>query len=358
MGAMRNGDLLVHHHYDSFSSSVERFVEQAVNDPQVLAIKQTVYRTSDDSTMVPALIRAAERGKQAVCLVELQARFDELTNIHWAKALEQAGVHVVYGHPAMKTHAKCVLVVRREGDGVRNYVHIGTGNYHSATARLYTDFGLFTTDEAIGADVAELFYYLTGFGRPSGYRKVLVAPSYLRTAILEEIDQAVAAHSPESPSRIAIKINALVDRACIDALYLASGAGVRIDLNVRGICCLRPGLNGLSENIRVVSVVGRLLEHSRVYSFSYGGAQKVYISSADLMPRNLDNRVELAVPIEDPVLREQVMETVELCLADNHNAWDLGSDGIWVRRHPGPDEMVINAQEILMRRHTAHAAEA
>ena len=188
IGAMRKGDLLVHHPYDSFSSSVERFVEQAVNDPQVLAIKQTVYRTSDDSTLVPALIRAAERGKQAVCLVELQARFDELTNIHWAKALEQAGVHVVYGHPAMKTHAKCVLVVRREGDGVRNYVHIGTGNYHSATARLYTDFGLFTTDEAIGADVAELFNFLTGFGRPSGYRKVLVAPSYLRKAILGEID--------------------------------------------------------------------------------------------------------------------------------------------------------------------------
>ncbi|MGA2006019.1 MAG: polyphosphate kinase 1 [Solirubrobacteraceae bacterium] len=358
MGAMRTGDLLVHHPYDSFSSSVERFVEQAVNDPQVLAIKQTVYRTSDDSTMVPALIRAAERGKQAVCLVELQARFDELTNIHWAKALEQAGVHVVYGHPAMKTHAKCVLVVRREGDGVRNYVHIGTGNYHSATARLYTDFGLFTTDEAIGADVAELFNFLTGFGRPSGYRKVLVAPSYLRKAILGEIEQAVAAHSPDSPSRIAIKINALVDRACIEALYGASAAGVAVDLNVRGICCLRPGLAGVSENIRVVSVVGRLLEHSRVYSFTYGGTQKIYISSADLMPRNLDNRVELAVPIEDPALRAQVMETVELCLSDNHNAWDLGADGIWVRRHPAEGEKLINAQELLMRRHAASAAEA
>jgi polyphosphate kinase len=358
LGAMRKGDLLVHHPYDSFSSSVERFVEQAVNDPQVLAIKQTVYRTSDDSTLVPALIRAAERGKQAVCLVELQARFDELTNIHWAKALEQAGVHVVYGHPAMKTHAKCVLVVRREGDGVRNYVHIGTGNYHSATARLYTDFGLFTTDEAIGADVAELFNFLTGFGRPSGYRKVLVAPSYLRKAILGEIDHAVAAHSPDSPSRIAIKINALVDRPCIDALYAASAAGVRIDLNVRGICCLRPGLAGLSENIRVVSVVGRLLEHSRVYSFNYGGSAKIYISSADLMPRNLDNRVELAVPIEDPALRAEVMETVELCLADNHNAWDLGTDGVWVRRHPGPDEKVINAQETLMRRHAEHLRDA
>jgi polyphosphate kinase len=358
MGAMREGDLLVHHPYDSFASTVESFVEQAVNDPQVLAIKQTVYRTSDDSTMVPALIRAAERGKQAVCLVELQARFDERTNIHWAKALEQAGVHVVYGHPALKTHAKCVLVVRREGDGVRNYVHVGTGNYNSATARLYTDFGLFTTDDAIGSDVAELFNYLTGFGRPSGYRKVLVAPSYLRNAILGDIADAVAAHSPASPSRIVIKINALVDRACIDALYLASRAGVRVDLNVRGICCLRPGVPGLSENIRVVSVVGRLLEHSRVYAFDFGGAKKVYISSADLMPRNLNNRVELAVPIEDPALRDEVTDVVDLCLADNHNAWDLGSGGVWERRRPAPGEQVINAQEELMRRHSSAAAAA
>jgi polyphosphate kinase len=358
MGAMRDGDLLVHHPYDSFASSVEAFVEQAVNDPQVLAIKQTVYRTSDDSTLVPALIRAAERGKQAVCLVELQARFDERTNIHWAKALEQAGVHVVYGHPAMKTHAKCVLVVRREGDGVRNYVHIGTGNYHSATARLYTDFGLFTTDEAIGSDVAELFNYLTGFGRPSGYRKVLVAPWYLRNAILGEIADAVAAHSPTTPARIGLKINALVDRACIDALYLASRAGVRVDLNVRGICCLRPGVPGLSENIRVVSVVGRFLEHSRIYAFAHGRTEKVYISSADLMPRNLNNRVELAVPIEDEALREQVLEVLELCLADNHNAWELGGDGVWTRRRRAPGEQVLNAQEELMRRHSARAAAA
>jgi polyphosphate kinase len=236
-------------------------------------------------------------------------------------------------------------------------VHIGTGNYHSATARLYTDFGLFTTDEAIGSDVAELFNYLTGFGRPSGYRKVLVAPAYLRNAILGEIAGAIAAHSPASPSRITIKINSLVDRACIEALYLASRAGVRVDLNVRGICCLRPGLAGISENIRVVSVVGRYLEHSRVYAFEYGGAQKVYISSADLMPRNLDNRVELAVPIEHPALRAQVLEAVELCFADNHNAWDLGSDGIWRRRRAAASEQTINAQELLMHRHVSHAAE-
>ena len=358
MGAMREGDLLVHHPYDSFPSSVERFVEQAVNDPQVLAIKQTVYRTSDDSTLVPALIRAAEQGKQAVCLVELQARFDERTNIHWAKALEQAGAHVVYGHPAVKTHAKCVLVVRREGDGVRNYVHVGTGNYHSATARLYTDFGLFTTDEAIGADVAELFNFLTGFGRPTGYRKVLVAPSYLRKAILSDIARTVEAHSPASPSRIAIKVNALVDAECIAALYAASCAGVRVDLNVRGICCLRPGVPGLSEHVRVVSVVGRYLEHSRVYAFHRGGEWTAHISSADLMPRNLNNRVELAVPIEDPTLRAEVIEAVELCLADNHNAWDLGPDGAWTRRRAPSPEATIDAQEEMMRLHQLRAAEA
>jgi len=328
-----------------------------VADPQVLAIKQTVYRTSDDSPLVPALIRAAERGKQAVCLVELQARFDEQTNIQWAKALEEAGVHVVYGHPALKTHAKCVLVVRREGSGVRNYVHVGTGNYHSATARLYTDFGLFTTDDSIGSDVAELFNFLTGFARQRSYNKVLVAPSHLRNAILEEIDRTVAAHSPDSPSRILIKINALVDQACIDALYAASQAGVRVDLNVRGICCLRPGLPEVSETIRVVSVVGRFLEHSRVYAFERGGEQVVYISSADLMPRNLEHRVELAVPIEDPQLRAEVLETVELCLRDNHNAWQLDGNGHWTRLRQGDDEPSVNAQEELMRLHLLRAGE-
>ena len=297
MGAMREGDFLVHHPYVSFATSVERFVEQAVADPNVLAIKQTVYRTSDDSPMVPALIDATERGKQAVALVELQARFDERTNIQWAKALEEAGVHVVYGHPALKTHAKCVLVVRREGDGVRNYVHIGTGNYHSATARLYTDFGLFTTDEEIGADVTDIFNYLTGYGRPLNYRKVLIAPDYLRDGIIEQIERTIASHSPSSPARIAMKMNALVDGRCIRALYAASQAGVKVDLNVRGICCLRPGLPGISENIRVVSIVGRLLEHSRVYAFERGGEYTIYIASADLMPRNLDHRVELAVPV-------------------------------------------------------------
>ena len=358
MSAMRHGDVLVHHPYDSFGASVERFVEQAVTDPQVLAIKQTVYRTSDDSPLVPALIRAAERGKQAVCLVELQARFDEQTNIHWAKALEEAGVHVVYGHPALKTHAKCVLVVRREGDGVRNYVHIGTGNYHSTTARLYTDFGLFTTDEAIGSDVAELFNFLTGFARQSTYRKVLVAPTQLRNAILGEIEQTTAAHSPSAPARIMIKINALVDATCIDALYRASQAGVKVDLNVRGICCLRPGVPELSESIRVVSVVGRFLEHSRVYAFERDGEQKVYIGSADLMPRNLDHRVELATPIEDPALRAEVLETVELCLTDNHNAWHLDADGRWSRAQRQDAAHTINAQAELMRLHAMRGGES
>ncbi len=300
LGAMREGDLLVHHPYDSFATSVERFVQQAVADPNVLAIKQTVYRTSDDSPLVPALIDATERGKQAVALVELQARFDERMNIHWAKALEEAGVHVVYGQPALKTHAKCVLVVRREGNGVRNYVHIGTGNYHSATARLYTDFGLFTTDEQIGADVADMFNYLTGFGRQLHYRKVLIAPNHLRDGILEQIELTIDSHSAETPGRIAMKMNALVDGRCIRALYEASQAGVRVDLNVRGICCLRPGIPGISENIRVVSIVGRLLEHSRIFCFERDGEHTIYIGSADLMGRNLDHRVELATPIESP----------------------------------------------------------
>jgi polyphosphate kinase len=356
--AMREGDVLVHHPYDSFATSVERFVEQAVADPNVLAIKQTVYRTSDDSPLVPDLIEASERGKQAVALVELTARFDERMNIHWAKALEEAGVHVVYGQPALKTHAKCVLVVRREGDGVRNYVHVGTGNYHSATARLYTDFGLFTIDEDIGADVADMFNNLTGYGRPLRNRKVLIAPAHLREGLIAEIDATVVAHSPASPGRIAMKMNALVDGHCIRALYRASCAGVRVDLNVRGICCLRPGVAGVSENIRVVSVVGRLLEHSRVYTFERGGERTVYIASADLMPRNLDHRVELAAPIDSAELRAELMDTLERAFADNQSSWELHADGVWRRQSPGPGERPRNMQLELMELHTRRAAEA
>ena len=332
MAAMREGDILVHHPYDSFSTSVERLVEEAVADPDVLAIKQTVYRTSDDSPLVPALIRAAERGKQAVCLVELKARFDERANITWARALEEAGVHVVYGLPSLKTHAKCILIIRREGDGVRNYVHVGTGNYHPNTARLYTDFGLLTCDERIGADVADMFNFLTGFGRPRRYRQVLIAPAHLRDGILAEIERTIEAHREGRHARIAMKMNSLVDRRCIRALYEASQAGVPVDLNIRGICCLRPGVPGVSENIRVVSIVGRFLEHSRIYAFERGDTRTVYIGSADLMPRNLDTRVELLAPVRDDALRADLLDTLERCFADNTNAWELGQDGTWTRR--------------------------
>jgi polyphosphate kinase len=353
---IRAGDVLVHHPYDSFTTSVERFVEQAANDPKVLAIKMTVYRTSDETPLVPALIRAIERGKQAVCLVEVKARGDERANIQWARSMEEAGVHVVYGHPALKTHAKCLLVVRREGDGSRHYVHIGTGNYHPTTARLYTDFGLFTCDEQIGADVADMFNFLTGYARPRRYRRVLVAPNFLRDAMIAEIERTVAAHEEGKSARIAIKMNSLVDRRCIRALYRASQAGVRIDLNIRGICCLVPGVPGVSETVKVNSVVGRFLEHSRIYAFERDGETKVYIGSADLMPRNLDTRVELLTPVDDPSLRDDLLDTLERSLADDASSWDLGFDNLWRRRTPeGPEPRSV--QRELMLGHQARAAE-
>ncbi len=355
---IRDGDVLVHHPYDSFSTSVERFVQQAVADPDVLAIKMTLYRTSDDTPLVPALIQATERGKQAVALVELKARFDERTNITWASKLEAAGVHVVYGHPSLKTHAKSILVVRREGDGVRHYVHIGTGNYHPANARLYTDFGLFTCDEAITTDVADMFNFLTGYARPRRYRKVLLAPAHLRDGIIEEIHKTIAAHENGKPARIALKMNSLVDSRCIRALYEASQAGVRVDLNIRGICCLVPGVPGVSENIRVTSVVGRFLEHSRIFAFERNGSTCVYIGSADLMPRNLDTRVELVAPVEDPVLRDDLLDTLERCFADETNSWDLRSDRTWVRRaHDADSPEVRSVHRELMLGHAARAKE-
>jgi polyphosphate kinase len=357
MAAMRRGDVLVHHPYDSFSTSVERLVQEAVSDPQVLAIKMTVYRTSDDTPLVPALIRASERGKQAVCLVELKARFDERANITWARALEEAGVHVVYGLPSLKTHTKCVLIVRREGEGVRHYVHVGTGNYHPKTARLYTDFGLLTCDDRIGADVADMFNFLTGFGRPRRYREVLVAPAHLRDGILAEIERTVAAHQEGRRARIMLKMNSLVDRRCIMALYRASQAGVPVEINVRGICCLKPGVPGVSDNIRVTSVVGRFLEHSRIYAFERDEDCTVYIGSADLMPRNLDTRVELLAPVRDSALRADLVDTLERCLADDTNAWELGPEGDWTRRQPmGPEPRSV--QRELMTGHAARAAEA
>jgi polyphosphate kinase len=353
-GAIRQGDILVHHPYDSFAGSVERFVRQAVEDPNVLAIKQTVYRTSADSPLVPALIEASERGKQAVCLVELKARFDESANIRWARALEEAGVHVVYGIPGLKTHVKCILVARREGDGVRNYVHIGTGNYNPKTARVYSDFGLFTTNSEIGEDIAEMFNYLTGYARPSGYREVWVAPFNLKEGIVGEIERMIEAHSPEHPSRIRMKMNSLLDPPCIQALYRASQAGVEVDLNIRGICALRPGVQRISENIRVVSIVGRFLEHSRIYSFERPEETRLYIGSADLMPRNLYNRVELVTPVHDEANREQLTDALDRAFADNTGAWELGADGVWSRRTVNGDEP-RSVQAELLELHTKRA---
>jgi polyphosphate kinase len=350
--AMRSGNLLVHYPYYSFSTSVERFVKQAVEDPNVLAIKMTVYRTSDDSALVPSLIEAAEKGKQAVCLVELKARFDERQNIHWSRALEEVGAHVVHGIPGLKTHAKAILVVRRERGGVRHYVMIGTGNFHAKNARLYEDFGLFTTDPEIGQEVANLFNTLTGYGHPERQRKVLVAPAWMREPLIEEIERTAAAFEEGKDARIVMKMNSLVDEKIIEALYRASQTGVPIDLNVRGICCLIPGIEGVSESINVVSVVGRFLEHSRIYSFHREDEHVYYIGSADLMPRNLDTRVELLAPVEDPELRAELDDTLERCLADDTFAWTLDAEGHWNRR-AGRTRAVHRE---LMERATAQAA--
>jgi polyphosphate kinase len=299
---------------------------------------------------VPGLIEATERGKQAVCMVELKARFDESANIRWAKSLEEAGVHVVYGIPGMKTHVKCVLVARREGDGVRNYVHIGTGNYNAKTARIYTDVGLFTADPEIGADIAEMFNYLTGYARPKEYRKLLVAPFNLKEGIVSEIERTIEAHTADRPGRIRMKMNALLDPPCIRALYRASQAGVEVDLNVRGICALRPGVPGVSENIRVVSVVGRFLEHSRIYAFERGDERRIYTGSADLMPRNLYNRVELLTPIEAIEPQQQLLDVLDRAFADDTSSWELGSDGSWARLSPSGSEP-RNLQRELLQRH-------
>jgi polyphosphate kinase len=330
--AMRAGDVLVHYPYQSFSSSAERLVKQAVDDPNVLAIKMTVYRTSDDSALVPSLIAAAEKGKQAVCLVELKARFDERQNIHWSRALEEAGAHVVHGIPGLKTHAKAILIVRRERGSVRHYVMIGTGNFHAKNARLYEDFGFFTADPEIGEEVAYLFNTLTGYGHPAPQRKTLVAPTWLRKPLIEQIESTARAHQAGQPARITMKMNSLVDRRIIEALYRASAVGVPIQLNVRGICCLLPGIPGVSETIEVTSVVGRFLEHSRIYSFHRGDEHIYYIGSADLMPRNLDTRVELLTPIERPELQAELQDTLDRCLRDDTYSWTLSADGSWTRR--------------------------
>jgi polyphosphate kinase len=352
--AMREGDVLVHYPYQSFATSAERFVRQAAEDPAVLAIKMTVYRTSDDSALVPSLIEAAEKGKQAVCMVELKARFDERQNIHWSRVLEEVGAHVVHGIPGLKTHAKAILVVRRERRGIRHYVMIGTGNFHAKNARLYEDFGLFTTDPEIGEEVASLFNTITGYGHPEPQRRILVAPTWMRRPLIDEIDATIEAHRAGEDARIVMKVNALVDPECIEALYRASQAGVPIELNVRGICCLVPGVPGVSETINVVSVVGRFLEHSRVYAFYRGGLQTVYIGSADLMPRNLDTRVELLAPVCEPELRAEIEDTLERCLADDTFAWTLDRHGRWTRRTGG----TRCAHRELMERAVAQATAA
>jgi polyphosphate kinase len=339
---LRAADVLVHHPYDSFSTSVEMFVEQAARDPSVLAIKQTLYRTSVESPIIRALIRAADSGKQVVALVELKARFDERANITWARALEQAGVHVVYGVVGLKTHAKTCLVVRRESSGIRRYTHIGTGNYNPFTARLYEDLGLLTADANIGADLTDLFNLLTGYSRQREYRKLLVAPVTLRQRLTELILRE--AEAPDGTIRL--KMNSLVDPDTIDALYQASQAGASIDLVVRGICCLRPGVPGLSDNIRVRSIVGRFLEHSRIFRFgSRARGFDYYLGSADLMPRNLDRRVEALAPVIDDRLRARLDEIFDVNLSDDTLAWELEGDGSWVKV---PTHRGLNTQERLM----------
>ncbi|HJU73152.1 MAG TPA: polyphosphate kinase 1 [Gemmatimonadaceae bacterium] len=333
--SIRERDILVHHPYESFGASVERFFETAAQDDHVMAIKLTLYRTSGDTAIVRALTEAAQRGKQVAVLVELQARFDEVNNITWARTLENFGVHVAYGLPGLKTHAKVALVVRREADGIRRYVHIGTGNYNSKTARTYTDFGLFTCKPDIGNDVSELFNLLTGFSRQKTYRRLLVAPANMRDRFLSLIRREAEHARAGQPARIIAKVNALVDAEIIAALYDASRAGVEIDLIVRGICCLRPGVEGVSERIRVISIVGRFLEHSRLMYFANGGQGEYYIGSADWMPRNLDRRVEAVVPVEDAAQHERLRTLVETYLTDNRQAWDLNADGHYTQRQPG-----------------------
>jgi polyphosphate kinase len=345
---IREGDFLVHHPYQSFTTTVQRFIEEAAVDPQVLAIKQTLYRTSGDSPIVHALIRAAENGKQVAVLVELKARFDEANNILWAKKLENAGVHVVYGFKDLKTHTKTALVVRQEGDRLVRYVHIGTGNYNPKTARFYSDLGIFSCCDDLGADLTDLFNYLTGYSRQTEYRKLLVAPVNMREKFLHLIQREIDHQKQGYPSYIIAKMNSLVDPEIISALYEASQVGVNIDLIIRGMCCIRPKVKGLSDRIRVISVIGRFLEHSRIFYFSNGGEEQIYIGSADWMPRNLDARVEVITPVEDPSLVKELKQILEIVLADNRQAWDLKSDGTYTQRVPKDDEPEMSSQKHFM----------
>ena len=347
--ALREEDALVHHPYDSFSTSVQRFIEQAAADKHVLAIKQTLYRTSGDSPIVDALIDAAEAGKQVVALVELKARFDEQANINWAQVLEKAGVHVVYGLVGLKTHCKTALVVRQEGSTIRRYYHIGTGNYNPKTARLYEDIGLLTTDPAIGADLTDLFNVLTGYSRQSKYRNLLVAPHGVRKGILERIEKEIARAHQGKPCGVRIKVNSIVDEQVIDALYRASQAGVPVSVVVRGICGLKPGLPGLSEGIHVRSILGRFLEHSRIFHFV--GEDEYWLGSADMMHRNLDRRVEALVKVKHHKLKAQLGDILDSALDPATRCWVLYADGRWM---PSPSDgtQVRDHQVELMRRHS------
>jgi polyphosphate kinase len=346
---IKEKDILVHHPFDSFGASVEQFITAAALDDNVLAIKMTLYRTTGDTAIVRALTEAAERGKQVVVLIELQARFDEANNITFARTLESFGVHVAYGLAGLKTHTKTTLVVRREGDGIRRYAHIGSGNYNSKTARIYTDIGLFTSSPSMGADLSDLFNALTGFSRQRLYRKLLVAPGDMRQRFRELIDRETEHARQGKGGRIIAKMNALVDGDTIEALYQASQAGVEIDLIVRGICCLRPGVPGVSEHIRVISIIGRFLEHSRVFYFANAGEEEYYFGSADWMPRNFDRRVEAVAPVDDKTLHPRLHSLLETLLHDNRQAWELEPDGSYIQRVPHSGEEVRATHEILLR---------
>ena len=345
---IRHGDLLVHHPYHSFSSTVLRFITEAAYDPHVLAIKMTLYRTSGDSPILKALIAAAQNGKQVVVLVELKARFDEENNIIWARKLEKSGVHVVYGVTGLKTHTKITLVVRQEKEHIRRYVHIGTGNYNPKTAKIYTDLGLLSCRQELGADLTDLFNFLTGYSRQKSYRKLLVAPVSLRDRTIEMINREIENCRQGKTGRIVAKMNSLVDQQVIQTLYEASQAGVEIDLIVRGICCLRPGIANFSDKIRVISVIGRFLEHSRIFYFHNNGEEEIYIGSADWMTRNLSRRVEAVTPIESPEIFGDLQEILGVMLADNRKCWELQSDGTYVQRKPKKDEEARNTHETFM----------
>ncbi|HEX9142115.1 MAG TPA: polyphosphate kinase 1, partial [Gaiellaceae bacterium] len=352
---IRRSDILVHHPFDSFASSYEAFLKAAARDPAVVALKTALYRTSADSPVVPALVDAVERGKQGMSLVELKARFDESRNIGWSRSLEQAGVHVVYGVPNLKIHAKMTLIVRREGDELRRYVHLGTGNYNITTAKSYEDYGLFTADADISADVADLFNYLSGFSQPQPFRKLLVAPFGLRDGLVERIREVRRAAANGEEARIRIKVNSLNDEELIEELYRASQAGAKIDIVARSICTLRPGVPGLSETIRVRSIVGRFLEHSRIFIFEAGEKRTILIGSADLMPRNLDHRIEVLTPIEDGRAQQELVRALDVLLADNASAWEMSSEGLWMKLRPKKGDRGRQAQQVFMRSARARA---